>query len=235
VSPSDPSCACDCATDPRRETSWFRNHDAFRTVATAVLPALLHARRETKHLVLWAAACASGQEAYSLAILLDERLPVGWTAEILATDGCARMVERVRAGRYSQVEVNRGLQANALVKYFSRVGTEWQVAPQVREMVRAERVDLTDDLPALPDFDVVFLCSPVAHFGEESRRQVAGRVRDAVATDGYLVIGTAHADLDPVDGWEREPRGRTWVYRPAPTTGAELDPPHAPTVLMTGA
>jgi chemotaxis protein methyltransferase CheR len=170
-----------------------------------------------RHVSIWSAACSSGQEAYSLAMLLDQHLPAGWTAQILATDVSTQMLARVEAGRYSQVEVNRGLPATSLVKYFSRVGSEWEVSADLKRMVRTQHLNLAAPFPLLPTFDLVFLRNVLIYFDLETKRDILGRVHRAVAPDGYLLLGSSETTLEMDDHWEREAHGRVQLHRPIST------------------
>jgi len=212
------------------ETSWYRDNTPFRALATDIVPALLR-ERSGRHLSVWSAACSSGQEPYSIAMTLEERLPQDWTTEIWATDVSPTMVERVAAGRYGQVEMNRGLPATSLVKYFTRTGSEWEVLPQLRAMVRPSVVNLIDDLPAMPRFDVVFLRNVLIYFDLAVRHEVLDRVRDVMAPDGYLVLGSSETAMDLGDRWVRETCGRLQLHRPAPYVRT---PAAAPTLTATG-
>src|SRR3712207_6305788 len=120
------------------ETSWFRDGDPFTALTSTVLPALLSARGPADRLQIWSAACSSGQEPYTIAMLLEDALPnAGTRVSITATDLSREMVERTRAGRFSQLEVNRGLPAPMLVRHFTRAGSEGEVSPTLRRMVSA--------------------------------------------------------------------------------------------------
>jgi chemotaxis protein methyltransferase CheR len=220
------------------ETSWFRDQTPYQAFTDVMLPRLLEARERTRRLRIWSAACSSGQEAYSIAMLLDQHLPPGWTAEILATDVSTAMLERVRAGRYSQVEMNRGLPAAALVRHFTRAGTAWEVSPQLRGMVTTQHLNLADAyaFTAIGTYDVVLLRNVLIYFDRATRYDVLRRMRPHVAPDGYLLLGSSETTLDmPADVaelWGREQIGRVLTHRPtvvprpaaAPTAGSALAP-----------
>jgi chemotaxis protein methyltransferase CheR len=195
------------------ETSWFRDNAPYQAFTDVMLPRLLAERGHVRRISIWSAACSSGQEAYSLGMLLDQRLPAGWTAEILATDVSTAMLERVESGQYSQVEMNRGLPATSLVRYFTRVGSAWQVAPELRRMVRTQHLNLAAPFPPLPTFDIVFLRNVLIYFDLETKRDILRRVRERVSPDGFLLLGSTES-LDVDDLWERETHGRVQVHRP---------------------
>ncbi|MEQ7847065.1 CheR family methyltransferase [Nocardioides kribbensis] len=196
------------------ETSWFRDLAPYQAFTDVMLAHLLQARAATRHLEIWSAACSSGQEAYSLAMLLDESLPPGWTWRIHATDVSPTMLERVRAGRYSQVEMNRGMPATRLVRYFSRVGSEWEVGAELRSHVTTAPLNLAASFPPMPVFDVVFLRNVLIYFDLDTKRDILRRVSPRVAPDGYLLLGSSETTLDLDDAWVREPAGRVALHRP---------------------
>lgn len=217
------------------ETSWFRDNSPYRAFTEVMLPMLLANRTATCHLNIWSAACSSGQEAYSLAMLLHERLPAGWSAEILATDVSTAMLERVNRGRYGQVEMNRGMPASQLVRYFTRVGSEWEVAPELRAMVRTQHLNLAAPLPPLPTFDVVFLRNVLIYFEMDVKRDIMRRFRDVVAPDGYLLLGSSETALDMNMHWRAESIDRVQVHRPLALT-PYAEPARIPaTSVLTGA
>ncbi|KQS58556.1 chemotaxis protein CheR [Geodermatophilus sp. Leaf369] len=201
------------------ETSWFRDGDPFTALTSTVLPALQAARRPGEALRIWSAACSSGQEAYTVAMLLADALPnASGRVQITATDLSRDMVARTRAGRFSQLEVNRGLPASMLVRHFCRVGTEWEVAPQLRAMVTASELNLAAPLPRLGPFDVVYLRNVLIYFDPATKRDVLQRVRRLMRPDGWLFLGAAETTLGVDDTWERVACGRGSAYRP--TRGA---------------
>src|SRR3712207_3283054 len=147
------------------ETSWFRDGDPFTGLASTVLPQLLAARGPAERLLIWSAACSSGQEPYTIAMLLEDALPnAAARVSITATDLSREMVERTRAGRFSQLEVNRGLPAPMLVRHFARVGNEWEVSAALRRMVTATECNLAAPLPRTGPFDVVYLRNVLIYF-----------------------------------------------------------------------
>ena len=221
------------------ETSWFRDNAPYQAFTGTMLPELLARRADRRHLSIWSAACSSGQEAYSIAMLLDQHLPAGWTADILATDVSTAMLSRVEAGRYSQVEMNRGMPATSLVKYFTRVGTEWEVAPQLRKMVRTRHLNLAEPFPVVGTFDLVLLRNVLIYFDQATRHGILRRIHTHVAPDGYLLLGSSETTLDlPADlhaRWNREQIGRVQAHRPAGRTAAPRHTlPTVPATAMTG-
>jgi chemotaxis protein methyltransferase CheR len=197
------------------ETSWFRDGDPFTALASTVLPALAAARRPEERLQIWSAACSSGQEPYSIAMLVDDALPdAAARVGITATDLSREMVERTRAGRFSQLEVNRGLPAAMLVRHFTRAGSEWEVSPALRRMVTAGQCNLAGPLPPMGPFDVVYLRNVLIYFDLPTKQAILRRVRELMRPDGWLFLGAAETTLGVDDSWERVVLGRSSAYRP---------------------
>ncbi|MGY1828758.1 MULTISPECIES: CheR family methyltransferase [unclassified Blastococcus] len=197
------------------ETSWFRDGDPFTALTSTVLPSLLQARGANERLQIWSAACSSGQEPYTIAMLLDDALPnAASRVSITATDLSREMVQRTRAGRFSQLEVNRGLPAPMLVRHFTRSGNEWEVSPNLRRMVNACECNLAAPLPRMGPFDVVYLRNVLIYFDLPTKQSILRRVRDLMRPDGWLFLGAAETTLGVDDSWERVVIGRSSAYRP---------------------
>jgi chemotaxis protein methyltransferase CheR len=197
------------------ETSWFRDHHPYDALESVILPDLLARRATERRLTIWSAAAASGQEAYSIAMVLHDRLAAdpAWNLRVLATDLSEEMVRRTKAGRYSQLEINRGLPAAKLVRHFTRAGTEWQVNEPLRRLVEVRQLNLAAPFPPLPPVDVLFLRNVLIYFKADTRREIFDRVRRVLRPDGYLVLGGAETALK-VDAFERVPLDKATVYRP---------------------
>ena len=198
------------------ETLWFRDARPFNALERDVLPALIRARSATRALSIWSAAASTGQEAYSIAILLRERFPeiAGWQVRILGSDISTEVLDRARDGRYSQLEVNRGLPAALLVKYFEREGLQWRVNQQVRSMVTFSELNLvapTWSGPHQPD--IVLLRNVMIYFDVPTRRQILKRLGSLIAPDGYLFLGAGETTLDIDDAWTRVDLGRAHCFR----------------------
>jgi chemotaxis protein methyltransferase CheR len=175
------------------ETSFFRDRHPFQVLKKTVLPALIAKRAAEKRLVIWSAGCSSGQEAYSIAMILRDGFPelAGWNVRIIAGDISREMLQRVREGIYSQLEVNRGLPAAMLVRYFDNYGPSFKVRPQLTTMVEPVEMNLAGDWPLLPAPDVVFLRNVLIYFDVETKARVMKRVRSIMRPEAYLFLGTA--------------------------------------------
>jgi chemotaxis protein methyltransferase CheR len=201
------------------ETSFFRDLYPFESLRTHVLPAIIDRNRETRVINIWSAGCASGQEPYSLAMLIKEDFPEleSWSVAILATDVAAAVLERARTGRFAQIEMNRGLPAHLHVKYFHRDGTQWQIDESIRKRVRFERSNLVTSWPALPSMDLVFLRNVLIYFDQETKEGVLQRMRGVMRPHGYLLLGASETTLNIDEGYERHPLGRTVWYTKRPS------------------
>jgi chemotaxis protein methyltransferase CheR len=195
------------------ETSWFRDGDPFTTLRQTVLPTLAKARSD-RSIRIWAAACSSGQEPYSLVMTaLDTPELAGWKVDVLATDLSDEMLDRARKGEYSQLEVNRGLPATTMVRHFERAGPHWRISRSIRDLVEFRQLNLVRPFPPMGRFDVVFLRNVLIYFDLPTKRDVLQRVRQVMAPDGHLFLGAAEMTLGVDDAWERVPAGRSSVYR----------------------
>lgn len=214
------------------ETSFFRDIHPFEALAAEIVPGLLAERPADSPLTIWSAACSSGQEPYSVAITLLERVPEldAGRIRIVATDLSPTMVERCRAGRYSQLEINRGMPARLLVRYFEQDGAEWVVRPEVRALVQAHRMNLTDPWDVVPRCDVVLLRNVLIYFSHDTRREILRRVRTQVlAPGGHLLLGAGETTLNLDDAWLRRTIGSATCYQapePRRTPASITGDPH---------
>jgi chemotaxis protein methyltransferase CheR len=200
------------------ETSFFRDVRPFELLRTELLPELIEARRMTRSLRLWSAACATGQEGYSVAILLLEHFPLigGWNLRIEGTDLSSEVVARARAGVYHRIEINRGLPARFVLRYFDHAGEEWTVKPEVRRLCNFRQANLcTPPLPfrrASDRFDVIFLRNVMLYFGHDSRLSLLTYVHELLEPDGILFLGASEQPAD-LSLWIPVLAGGTSYYR----------------------
>jgi chemotaxis protein methyltransferase CheR len=197
------------------ETLWFRDSHPFDALRTSVLPEVLERRATERDLVIWSAACSSGQEPYTIAMLLREHFPqlFNWTVRLMATDLSGEMLGRAAAGVYSQTEMNRGMPAAMLVKYFERVGAEWRVIAPIRSMVEFRTINLARPWPYVPTADVVFLRNVLIYFDTETKRAILDRVRGVLRPGGALFLGAAETTLGIHNGFVPQRHGTATVYR----------------------
>lgn len=198
------------------ETSFFRDHHPFETLRNDVLPEVLQAKAASRTLDIWCGASSSGQEPYSIAMTLREHFGAqlgGWKVRILATDISQEMLEKASKGAYSELEINRGLPAPLMVKYFQRVGLQWQIKPEIRDMVEFRKLNLVEPWSNMPRFDVVFLRNVLIYFDTDTKRKILAQVRRCMAPHATLFLGGAETVINFAEDLEIRRLGRTVVYR----------------------
>ena len=197
------------------ETFFFRDKRPFDLFEQIMLPAMIKARTTKRALRIWSAAASSGQEAYSLAMLIKERGPelAGWTIDIVGTDLSSEMVERAQTGVYTSFEVQRGMPVKLLVKYFTRSGDKWQIAPMIRSGVQFRRHNLLHDFTLLGHFDIVFCRNVLIYFDVETKGKILQAIRKQMPADGYMVLGAAETVMGITDTFAPVV-GSPGLYRP---------------------
>src|SRR5262245_18833282 len=187
------------------ESSFFRDHHPFEALRKVVLPDLINRRRGERHLGIWCAACAHGQEPFSMALLIREHFLelAGWKIGLLASDLSREALARAREGRYNQIEVNRGLPASLLVRYFEQHGTDWQLQQAVRGMVDFREINLARPWPNLPRMDLVLIRNVMIYFDVETKKAILGRLARLLRPDGYLLLGGAETTINLDDSYRR--------------------------------
>ena len=180
------------------ETWFFRDANCFAALTGTVLPQMMKLRASERRLAIWSAASSSGQEPYSIAMALCEQFNLpGWTYRIHATDYSNAILERARSGIYRQMEVNRGLPAKLLTRYFENHGLQWQLKPEIRSMVHFQFLNLAEAWnDSVPPVDIVFLRNVLIYFDVETRKTILARVRRVLRSDGYLFLGCAETTLN---------------------------------------
>jgi chemotaxis protein methyltransferase CheR len=198
------------------ETSFFRDIAPFDMLRQFVLPELIAKRREQRRLRIWSAASSTGQEAYSVGMLIAEHYPdlAHWDVKIIGTDISRYVVDYAQKARYRRLEVNRGLPARMLLKYMVRTGEEWEVAPQVRSMCEFRYANLCAPMPQLPVFDLVLLRNVLLYFPQNDRKSLFMEIYQKIALDGYLVLGNAEQAEDSTNLFEVEFAANCYFYRP---------------------
>lgn len=197
------------------ETLFFRDFHPFEALRRTVLPPILEARANVKRLTIWSAACSTGQEPYSLALLLREHFPqlADWNVTILATDLSPTVLKQAEAGSYSQFEVNRGLPATYLVKYFIKEGDRWRLKDDVKKMVEFRPMNLIQPWPVMPAMDLVFIRNVMIYFDIETKKAILKKIRNCLLPHGYLFLGTAETTTNIDPAFEPVPHGKTVLYR----------------------
>lgn len=195
------------------ESFFFRDQKPFDQFRQVVLPNLLKTRATKKSFRIWCAAASSGQEPYSLAMILKEEAAklAGWRTEIVGTDISRDILQKARAGLYSQFEVQRGLPIQLLVKYFKKRDDQWEIDPAIRAMVQYKEWNLLQDLRALGTFDVVFCRNVLIYFDQPTKAKVLESMAKQMSDDGVLYLGGAETVLGISDKFKPIP-GQRGVY-----------------------
>jgi chemotaxis protein methyltransferase CheR len=187
------------------ETLFFRDMHPFDALRKVVFPDLVAKRATERRLTIWSAACATGQEPYSIGMILQEEFSAlkDWAVSIIASDISMASLERAKEGRFRQIEVNRGLPAALLIKYFTQTGSDWQAKKELQRMIDFRRINLTEPWPYLPLCDVVLLRNVLIYFDVETKKAILGRIRRQLRPPGYLFLGASETTLNLDAGFER--------------------------------
>ena len=196
------------------ESYFFRDGTPFEQLTTSVLPALIAGRQNTRSLRIWCAACSSGQEPYSIAMILQEMGPrlAGWKIEIIATDMSEPVLSKARSGIYNDFEVRRGLSPERLARWFKPHGTSWQVSPTLQQMVHFRPHNLLQGTSGMGMFDIIFCRNVLIYFDVDHKRQILEQVGRAMPADGALFLGSAETVLGVTTTIESTP-GIRGLYR----------------------
>ena len=200
------------------ETSFFRDGRPFDVLREMILPRLIEKNSATRKLRIWSAASSTGQEAYSLAMMICEHFPelMAWDVKIVGTDISRDVIDYAQRGRYRRLEVNRGLPARMLLKYLVRDGDEWEIAKKVRSMCEFRYANLCAPLPKLPVFDLVMLRNVLLYFPQQDRGCVFSDVYRQMLPGGYLLLGAAEQAEDSTSLFQAEFVKDCYFYRPVP-------------------
>lgn len=208
------------------ESLFFRDTRPFEMLRTHVLPDLMERNKSRKIIRIWNAACSSGQEPYSVAITLHEMgIDISaWRIDIVATDLSSDMIKKAKNGIYSQFEVQRGLPIKILLKYFTKIGSDWQIKPELRKMVQFRRHNLFDDYRPLGCFDIIFCRNVLIYFDSQARGQILDRMAAVLAPDGVLFLGGTETVIGITDRFQPV-AGLRGIYRGVDDPGARSPRP----------
>lgn len=183
------------------ETSFFRDRSPFEALNSSVLPSLIQSRACERSLKIWCAGCSTGQEPYSIAILIREAFPhlATWTIRIIATDFSKKVLDRAQKGQYSNLEVGRGLTPSLRDRYFRQVGQSWQIIDDIQNMIEFRQLNLIHPWNSLPQMDIIFLRNVLIYFDLDTKRSILNKVQHTLREDGYLFLGSGETTfhLDP--------------------------------------
>jgi chemotaxis protein methyltransferase CheR len=198
------------------ETYFFRDIHPFEMLRTELLPQLFAARAASKRLRIWSGACSTGQEPYSIAMIVNdllERFP-GFTVEIVATDIAEENLERAKAGQYCQAEVNRGLPAQMLVRHFTKKKAVWELNESIRRMVTFRKLNLFGAWAGMESADVILLRNVLIYFDQDARKQIIARIRRHLVEDGAVILGSSETILGLSEEFHIVHSGKSSLYRP---------------------
>jgi len=187
------------------ETYFFRDVHPLEMLKKTVFPDLIKRREKERQLNIWCAAASSGQEIYTILIILKESFPwlSSWKLNVIATDISKEMIERGREGCYTQLEVNRGLPASLLIKYFQKIGIQWQIKEELRRMVQFKEMNLAHPWPIIYPMDLVLMRNVLIYFDLQTKKEIFGRLRKVLRPDGCLVLGGAETPMGIDDAFQR--------------------------------
>ncbi|MBD5781025.1 protein-glutamate O-methyltransferase CheR [Pelagicoccus sp. NFK12] len=197
------------------ETLFFRDLHPFEAIEQKLIPEIMARRASERRIDIWSGASSTGQEAYSIAMLLREKFPelCSWKVNIIGTDLSGKAVEKARSGIYSQLEVNRGLPLPLLFKCFDKLGDDWQIKPDLKKMVEFRQMNLIEPWQGLPRFDLVMMRNVLIYFDLPTRKKILDGIQKVIHPEGALFLGASETTLNVVDCWQVENCGRTLVYR----------------------
>ncbi len=197
------------------ETSFFRDFHPFEALRQHILPKLIEQRAGVKKLNIWSAASSTGQEIYTIAMVIKEHFPQlkDWNISILGTDLSPTVITQAQQGIYSQLEVNRGLPAAMLLKYFSKADAKWAVKADVKKITEFRQMNLVKPWPIMPVFDIVFIRNVMIYFDIESKKGILKRIHQCLQPQGYLFLGTAETTMNIDPEWSPVLLGRATVHQ----------------------
>lgn len=203
------------------ESFFFRDKVPFQNFEDFMVPYMFETRAQKKSFRIWSAAASTGQEPYSLGILLKEMAPKtnGWNIDIVGTDLSSEVLEKAISGLYSQFEVQRGLPVNLMVKYFKQVGSLWQIDSMIRGMVKYKPYNLLDNLAPLGKFDIVFCRNVLIYFDQKTKSNVLDRIAQQMHDDAFLVLGAAETIVGLTDAF-KSVEGRRGLFQKIGSTPA---------------
>lgn len=204
------------------ETSFFRDIHPFEALRKTILPEIIARKAATKQLNIWCAAASSGQEPYSVAMMLREHFPElqSWKLSFIASDLSNAVLAKARSGRYGQLEVNRGLPAPLMVKYFTKDGTEWIIRDDIRTMIDFRELNLIERWPQMPVADIVMIRNVLIYFDIPTKKQILAGIRSMMSPQGYLMLGGAETTMGLDDQFERVQVEKGVAYRQVGAIGA---------------
>ena len=197
------------------ETSFFRDVHPFEALKNDILPELIQKNSSSRQINIWCAACSSGQEPYCIAMLIKDNFPAlqSWNVDIIATDISEKILVKARQGLYNTLEINRGLPAPMLVKYFTRDGSDFEIKKELRDMIDFREMNLTKSWSSMPAMDIIFIRNVLIYFDLDTKIEILGKMRKILKTDGYLFLGGAETTINIDEKYERLQINKTVCYK----------------------
>jgi chemotaxis protein methyltransferase CheR len=197
------------------ETTFFRDVYPFEALKDFIIPELIERRKGDRSINIWSAACSSGQEPYSIAMLIREHFPMlaSWNMRLIASDFSSKILARARNGRYNQLEVNRGLGETLRNKYFEQLNNEWLLKEDIGRMVEFHQLNLIQSWSSLPPMDIIFMRNVLIYFDTQTKKAILGKVRQLLRPDGYLFLGGGETTLNLDDSFERVQFNKSVCYK----------------------
>lgn len=197
------------------ETSFFRDIHPFETLKSHVLPELIEKRKNQKTLRIWCGASSTGQEPYTVAMMFKESFPdlAGWKIRFVATDLCRNVLQRAKEGLYNQVEINRGLPAQHMLRYFSREGLNWRIREDLRQLIEFREMNLIERWHLETGWDVIFLRNVMIYFDVETKKRILAEIRKILSPDGYLFLGSSETTHGLDANYQRVSMGKSLCYQ----------------------
>ncbi len=197
------------------ETTFFRDVYPFEALIDFILPLLIERRKGDQSLNIWSAACSSGQEPYSIAMLIREHFPMltSWNLRLIGSDFSSKILARARNGRYNQLEVNRGLPETLRNKYFEPQNNDWLLKEDIRQMVEFHQLNLIQSWSSLPPMDIIFMRNVLIYFDTQTKKAILGKVRQVLKPDGYLFLGGGETTINLDDSFERVQFNKSVCYK----------------------
>ncbi len=199
------------------ETFFFRDIHPFAALEKTILPELISRKAQERHISIWSGASSTGQEAYSIAMMIHKHFPEvhDWKITILGTDISRTALFRAQQGTFSQLEVNRGLPANYLVNYFEKVGNEWVISDKIRNMADFQYLNLCESFSLLRNFDVIFMRNVLIYFDVETKKKILHNLKTRLEPEGVMFLGTAETTMNIDAGWKPVKYGQATPYQVA--------------------
>lgn len=198
------------------ETLFFRDAQPYEALKRVVIPSLMEKNKTYRTINIWSAACSTGQEPYSIAMLICENFPslLDWNVKIIASDIAKKVIERAHEGIYSQLEVNRGLPPELLAKHFKKVGSDWQISEKIKNMVEYKEINLAKTWPpSLPLLDIIFMRNVMIYFDIPTKKNIFKKLAHLIKSESYLFLGGAETTMNLSESFERITADKTSFYQ----------------------